>query len=154
MPRVVRVLVVVSSLLLLGVWAGAASAWDASRESQQAAMVRAVNDARTSHDLRPLRRETRLARSARAYARWMLRVDYFGHVDRIRTSARFRVLGETIAWHTGRRARVRGTLRRWLRSPPHRALILSRRFRWIGAGLARGRMHGRPSTTWVLHLGG
>jgi uncharacterized protein YkwD len=154
MPRVVRVLVVVSSLLLLGVWAGAAPASGFTRESQQAAMVRAVNAARASHGVRPLRREQRLARSARAYARWMLRVDYFGHADRIRTSARFRLLGETIAWHTGRRARVRVTLRRWLRSPPHRALILSRRFRRIGAGLARGRMHGRPSTTWVLHLGG
>jgi uncharacterized protein YkwD len=154
MRRVVTVVVVVSSLLLVGAWARAAPAWGSSGESKQAAMVRAVNDARTSHGLRPLRPAPRLARSARAYARWMLRVDYFGHVGRIRTSARFRVLGETIAWHTGRRARVRATLRSWLRSPPHRALILSRRFRCIGAGQARGRMDGRQSTTWVLHLGG
>jgi uncharacterized protein YkwD len=152
---VVRGIVVAVSILLVGGSAVAAPAWSsASASSHHSLMVRAVNDARASHGLRPLRQAPRLERSARAYARWMLRADYFGHLSRIRTRARFRVLGETLAWHTGRRARVRGTLRSWLRSPPHRALILSGRFRWIGAGHARGRMHSRPSATWVLHLGG
>ena len=142
--------VVALSVLLVGGSALAAPAWG----SKDSSMVRAVNDARADHGLKPLRRAPRLTRSARAYARWMLRADYFGHRRRIRTRARFRRLGETLSLHTGRRPRMRATLRGWLRSPPHRRLILSKQFRWIGAGHARGRMHRRPSTTWVLHLGG
>jgi uncharacterized protein YkwD len=141
------------AVVFLGGWApGEPSASQAG--SAQEEMVRAVNGARANHDLKPLRRAPRLARSARAYARWMLRADYFGHQRRIRTRARFRVLGETLAWHSGRRPRVRRTLRRWLRSPPHRALILSRRFRCIGAGTARGRLGRWRARVWVLHLGG
>jgi uncharacterized protein YkwD len=41
-----------------------------------------------------------------------------------------------------------------MNSPPHRALILSPGFRWLGAGIARGRLTGRRATTWVLHFGG
>jgi uncharacterized protein YkwD len=147
---VVKGAVVAFSVLVVGGWVLAAPAWG----SKESTMVRAVNHARAGHGLPALRPALRLQRSARAYARWMLRADYFGHARRIRTRAGFRRLGETISWHTGRRARVRATLRAWLRSPPHRALILSRSFRWIGAGHARGSMHGRRSTTWVLHLGG
>jgi uncharacterized protein YkwD len=142
----------VAILSLVG-WALAAPS-AAQAGSAQKEMVRAVNGARASHGLKPLRRAPRLARSARAYARWMLRANYFGHQRRIRTRARFRLLGETLAWHSGWRKRVRRTLRAWLHSPPHRALILGGRFRWIGAGTARGRLGGGPARTWVLHLGG
>jgi uncharacterized protein YkwD len=150
---VIRATVAAVAVLVLVGWAlGAPSASQAG--SAQKEMVRAVNGARADHGLKPLRRAPRLERSARAYASWMLRANYFGHQRRIRTGARFRVLGETLAWHSGRRARVRRTLRAWLHSPPHRALILSSRFRWLGAGTARGRLGGGPARTWVLHLGG
>jgi hypothetical protein len=49
---------------------------------------------------------------------------------------------------------VAGTVRSWMASPPHRALILHPGFRWLGAGPARGTLAGRRVTTWVLHLGG
>lgn len=149
----VRRAVVVLGLLLVSGWTLAAPAW-ARGGAPTGRMVATVNNVRADHGLRPLRPAPRLARSAGRYARWMLRTDYFGHLSRIRASSRFRVLGETLAWHTGRRVRVRATVRSWLRSPPHRALILSGSFRWIGAGHARGRLHSRPSTMWVLHLGG
>ena len=55
--------------------------------------------------------------------------------------------------HFGRRAQVRRTVRRWLRSPAHRSLLLSGRFRALGAGQAVGSYRGRRATTWVLHLG-
>ena len=142
----------IAVVLLLGWVLGAPSVSQAASAERQ--MIKAVNGARANHGLKPLRRGPRLARSARAYARWMLRADYFGHQRRIRTRARFRVLGETLAWHSGRRLRVRRTVRRWLRSPPHRALILSRRFRCIGAGTARGRLGRWRARVWVLHLGG
>ncbi len=117
-------------------------------------MVAAVNGIRTSHGLARLRQAPVLKRSARAYAGWMLRANYFGHLARIKTSGAFSVLGENLAWHSGRQALVRWTLRAWLRSPAHRAVILHRPFRWMGAGIRRGEFKGMPATMWVLHLGG
>jgi uncharacterized protein YkwD len=139
--------------LFLAGWMPAGDGRAAAARPVERAMLEKVNSVRADHDLEPLRAAPRLHRSARRYARWMLRHDYFGHQERIR-APRFRLLGENLAWHTGRRPRVRGTFRAWLRSPGHRALILDARFRWIGAGMARGRMGEQPATTWVLHLGG
>jgi uncharacterized protein YkwD len=117
-------------------------------------MLNAVNDVRTAHGLRPLRGAPRLHRSARSYARWMVRHNYFGHLGRIRASGRFSLLGENLAWHSGRRPAVRRTLRQWMGSAGHRALILSGSFRWAGAGMTRGQLGGRMATVWVLHFGG
>jgi uncharacterized protein YkwD len=113
-----------------------------------------VNAARAQHGLAAFHGSASLHRSASAYARWMLRADYFGHLSRIRASGRFSMLGEAVAWHSGRRPQVRRTVRRWMQSPPHRALILHPGFRWLGAGLARGGLSGRRATMWVLHFGG
>ncbi|HEV2875177.1 MAG TPA: CAP domain-containing protein [Thermoleophilaceae bacterium] len=113
-------------------------------------MLGAVNAARTPHGLAPFRGSPSLHSSASAYARWMLRSGHFGHVGRIRASGRFSMLGEVLAWHSGRRPQVLATVRRWMGSPPHRALILHPGFRWLGAGMARG----GGTTAWVLHFGG
>jgi uncharacterized protein YkwD len=123
------------------------------RELQQQ-MLRAVNAVRAQHGLAAFHGSRSLHRSAGRYARWMLRADYFGHLSRIRASSRFSILGENLAWHPGRRPRVSRTVRRWMHSPPHRALILHPALRWLGAGIARGRLRGRRATAWVLHFGG
>jgi uncharacterized protein YkwD len=47
-------------------------------------------------------------------------------------------LGENIAWGTGSLGTPAQTVRAWMRSPGHRANILSRRFRDIGIGIALG----------------
>lgn len=117
-------------------------------------MVDQVNAVRAGQGLRPLRPEARLNQSAGNYAQWMLRNDYFGHQERIRAARGFARVGENLAWHTDWRPRVAGTVQAWLDSSGHRALMLSSRFRWIGAGMARGRLNGLAGTTWVLHLGG
>jgi uncharacterized protein YkwD len=120
----------------------------------QQKMLRALNGVRAQHGLATFHGSRSLHRSAGRYARWMLRTDYFGHLGRIRASSRFSILGENLAWHPGRRPRVSGTVRRWMHSPAHRALILQPALRWLGAGIARGRLYGRRATTWVLHFGG
>jgi uncharacterized protein YkwD len=117
-------------------------------------MLAAVNEVRAQHGLPPYRGSDTLHRSARRYARWMIRADYFGHVDRIRASSRYSQLGENLAWHSGSRPRVGHTVRAWMRSPTHRALILHPGFRWLGAGAARGRIGGSRGVVWVLHFGG
>jgi uncharacterized protein YkwD len=126
----------------------------AAGDGNQQRMLHAVNSVRAQHGLGPLHGSASLHRSAGSYARWMLRAEYFGHLGRIRASSRFSRLGEALAWHSDNRARVGGTVRRWMNSPPHRALILSSGFRWLGAGMAHGRLGGRQGTTWVLHFGG
>ena len=84
----------------------------------------------------------------------MLKHDYFGHLASIRAAAISSLAGETLAWHTGWRPRVGLTFRHWMASPPHRAVLLSRMFRFIGTGRVRGRFGTSKVTAWVAHLGG
>ena len=116
------------------------------------AMVKKINKVRAKHGLRALRHAPSLTRSAGAYARVMMSRDFFGHSSHIRAPRRFRRLGEAIAYHRGRRP-ARRSLRNWLRSPGHRALLLSPSFRYIGAGVSTGRFQGRRATIRVVHLG-
>jgi uncharacterized protein YkwD len=126
----------------------------ATASAAEVTMVSTVNRARAKRGLRPLGHSSSLNGSAHRYAAWMLRRDYFGHLSRIRAAGRYRRVGEALAMHFGWHSRIRRTVRSWLHSPPHRALLLSRHFRALGAGLATGRYGGRRATTWVLHLGG
>jgi uncharacterized protein YkwD len=116
-------------------------------------MLAAVNEVRANHGLASYRESDSLRRSARGYAGWMLRADYFGHLSRIRAGGAYSMLGEALAWHAGGRPRVSATVKGWLHSPPHRALILHPGFRWLGAGIAQGGLDGRRVTAWVLHFG-
>ncbi|HEV2875408.1 MAG TPA: CAP domain-containing protein [Thermoleophilaceae bacterium] len=116
------------------------------------AMVDAVNDARQRHGLRPLRDARPLARSAGRLALGLTRLGVFGHLG-AGASAGSRSWGEALAVHRGWRARARPTVKRWLRSPSHRAVLLGG-FRRIGAGIRRGRLDGRLTTVWVLHATG
>jgi uncharacterized protein YkwD len=113
------------------------------------AMVDAVNDARQRHGLRPLRESRPLARSAARRAVALTRLRLFRHLG-ADAPAGSHWWGEALALHSGWRRRARSTVRRWLRSPSHRAVVLGG-FRRIGAGIKRGRLDGRLTTVWVLH---
>jgi uncharacterized protein YkwD len=147
-------LALVGATLACGAALAAPAGAEGNASELQQRMLHAVNAVRAQHGLAAVNGSRSLHRSASRYARWILRADYFGHLNRIRASSSFSILGENLAWHPGRRPRVSGTVRRWLRSPPHRALILHPAFHWLGAGIARGRLNGRRATTWVLHFGG
>jgi uncharacterized protein YkwD len=115
-------------------------------------MVKAINFARASAGLRPLKRSDRLTRSARTRAAHMMRADFFAHPTVLRVPAFDRV-GEVLELHGGRHPRVLRVLRRWANSPGHRAVISSRRFRWVGAARAVGRYRGARATIWVVRFG-
>jgi uncharacterized protein YkwD len=117
-------------------------------------MVNAVNVARARRGLGPLQASASLRRSATRQSVWMLRADRFSHRSRIHASRRFRTLGEAIGYHTSWRANVGWVVRHWLASPPHRKLLLSKRFRYVGAGMSRGRFGRSRATAWTLHFGG
>ena len=132
---------------------GLALAAEPEPRDDPGAMVDAINDVRARHDLSPLRRDAALGRSSGAYARRLVQTGVFAHAGSIRASDAFRRLGEVLAMHRGAEARRRHTVRRWLASPAHRALILSPAFRFAGAGRDVGRFWGAQSTIWVVQLG-
>jgi uncharacterized protein YkwD len=121
---------------------------------ESAAMIQKVNEMRRSSGLPTLQTSEALTGSARNYAHYMLKNDYFGHLASIRAGGNFLTVGETLEWHSGWRPRVATTFRRWMGSPTHRALLLSPAFHYIGTGKVRGRFGRRTATAWVAHLGG
>ena len=121
--------------------------------SPESYMLRKVNHYRKAHGVRPVHLSRSLKRSARKYAHYMMRRQYFGHAKRIHASKRFRRLGEILEWQTGYKPGVRRAFRTWLGSSSHRAIILDGSFTYAGAGRARGRFKGRKSTLWVMHFG-
>ena len=121
--------------------------------SESAAMIQKVNEARRSSGLAELQTSEALTDSARSYARYMLKNDYFGHLASIRAGGDFLITGETLEWHSGWRPRVAFAFSRWMGSPSHRAILMSPTFRFIGTGRVRGRWGSRKATAWVAHVG-
>jgi uncharacterized protein YkwD len=119
----------------------------------QRLMVEKINKVRARNGLRPFRRSPSLTRTSSRFARWLMARDLLAHRARVSASRRFRRLGEALAMHTGRKPGVRGTLRAWLASPPHRQIVLTRSMRWAGVGLSRGRFGRRRAVIWVLQTG-
>jgi uncharacterized protein YkwD len=116
-------------------------------------MFKTINKIRGAHGLARLNPSLRLFYSSRRYAGQMIRTDYFGHQARIPVASRFRLAGETLAWHRGWRLSPRRTVAQWMGSPAHRAVLLSSRFTRLGVGYARGRYGSMRATMWVAHLG-
>lgn len=115
--------------------------------------VKKINHVRHAHGLPSLRYSSSLHRSSTRFARHLMRADYFGHASRIRASSRFSLLGECLAQFSGWRLRPGRTVRAWMRSPGHRAILLSRSFTSVGVGSSRGRFGRSPSTIWVAQFG-
>ena len=125
---------------------------DGANVSQVArATVCLLNVERKVRGLGQLRANGRLARAALAHAKDMVARTYFAHdslsgasfIDRIKRTGymnggRRWTVGENIAWGGGSRSTPREIVDAWMHSPPHRANILSRRFREIGIGIALG----------------
>jgi uncharacterized protein YkwD len=115
-------------------------------------MVAAINEVRAKHGLGPLRVAPKLVAGSSRLAKAVIRTDSFNHGSSYR-NAGFRTAGEAMAYNRGWSKRTGPTIRMWLRSPAHRALVLSRSFRYAGAGMARGNFAGGASTVWVAQFG-
>ena len=142
-------------LLTLGVIGSTVSAVvpaPVAASSPERSLIQAVNDYRRAHDLPPLRSARSLARSADRTARRIMRTDRLQHSRPI--NSRYRRAHENLAWQSGRARNARRVVRMWEASGAHRAVLLSRGVRWIGAGREYGSLGGRRSTVWVLQVGG
>jgi uncharacterized protein YkwD len=123
-----------------------------------------VNAERTSRGLPALAPSDRLSAAAGAHSADMVARRFFDHVspggatltDRVRRAGYpGRTLGEDIGWGTYELGSPAAIVRAWMHSPPHRAVILSPRFREIGVGIALGTPT-EPTTdgaVYVLDLG-
>jgi uncharacterized protein YkwD len=142
--------VAVGTLLTTAIAPPAVPAAEAAPED---AMVREVNRIRLANGLDRLRRSSSLHRSSARYARRLMRRDAFGHQAGVSTAGRFEWAGENLELHWGWDPQPRSTVRRWMSSPGHRAVILSPRWGWLGVGRSLGRFNSGAATIWVAHFG-
>jgi uncharacterized protein YkwD len=108
--------------------------------------LRLINIARADKGLKPVRLDLRLWRAARHHTGDMLKRGYFAHGATTQRLARYvhgaGVVGETLAWGSGTYRTPASTVRSWLDSPPHRALLLDPDFSYVGIGSRGGSFQG------------
>lgn len=142
---------VVAACLAVGCAVLLPSTADARRSPSP--MVNQINKVRKAHGVSPARYSRSLSVSSSRFSRYLVRTQRFAHGPRIMASARFSKLGEILALMRGSKIRTRETLASWLRSPSHRAVILSPDFRYVGAARTRGRFNGSPALVWAVQFG-
>ena len=124
-----------------------ASADGGNLDRTERKVIRLVNRIRGHHGLRRLKTSRRLARAASQHTGDMVARNFLSHASsdgtgmaqRVRRYTGARWVGETIAVVAGRGTASR-TVRLWMHSPPHRAVLLSPAGRRIGVGKRRGRL--------------
>jgi len=119
-------------------------------------LLREINRARAAHGVKRLMGSSTLRAAALRHSQDMLARSYFAHTSPSGSTVTHRIehsgfvygyswtAGETIAWGSGSHAAASATITAWLKSPPHRAILLSRGFHWVGIGRNCGRFIGHP----------
>ncbi len=162
--RALRSLMLVVVLLLAA--AGPAAAAACSDLDPSAAVACEIGAERSARDLPPLQVDDRHAFAARRYARDMVRGGFFSHVapDGATPASRVRAIGyidpgapwavgEVLAWGRRRSGSADSIVAAWMASPPHRRVLLGRRYRDIGVGTASGDPFGGGGLTFAAELG-
>jgi uncharacterized protein YkwD len=138
--------------MLLLVPTGASARSQASfRSSTERVVFQLLNQIRRDHKLPPFTFSAALRSAAREHSADMLERHYFEHNSpnetfdhRIRRHLDSSLVGENIAWGTGRYATPEGLVKLWMHSPTHRHIILMRDLHRIGLGVAIGTFAGSP----------
>ena len=110
-----------------------------------------VNATRAQHGLPALHASALLGAAADRHSADMVARRYFAHVspdggtvaDRVGRTGYLAgagdwALGEDIGWGTAELGTPAAVVQAWMNSPPHREVILGRRFSEAGVGIARG----------------
>jgi uncharacterized protein YkwD len=139
--RVLRALVTFVALILCALVAAAARPDPAKAiTTMEKRLVAKINDARASRGLRRLRTAAGIQRNAHRWARYLMQADAFYHGSLAQGSA------ENIAWGTCGWMTPARMVRMWLASSSHRAHLLDRSARRVGAGVTAGRWRGYSCT--------
>jgi uncharacterized protein YkwD len=156
--RKTAIAVVLATTALLSVWTAQASACRGARHQPsrlsddvaRRAVTCLINHRRHHRGLKRVHGSFALGVAAQQHSDTMAAHNFFAHdgddgtpVDRARAAgyvagARAWGVGENLEWGTGRRASPRAIVDGWMRSPMHRAVMLSRKFRQIGVGVTHG----------------
>jgi uncharacterized protein YkwD len=123
---------VAACLVSLAVFPAAASARSGG------SILRTMNSVRARHHLPALHASHALTRAASAHSSDMARSGSMSHgafQQRISQYVNSREVGENLAWSS--RCSSRTIVRMWLRSAPHRHIMLMRGFRRAGVGISR-----------------
>ena len=141
-----------TGVLTLGVLVPAASA----AGSTSTAIVRRVNDVRAQHGLARLKIAPQLGQAAAAHCSEMMSGQGLSHgslESRLRRYFSAGTYGETLSWMPiGPASGAGAVVRAWMNSPPHRAVLLSRRFHNIGVGVQRGSMRGQRGMSFTIDV--
>jgi len=126
--------------------AGAASDAAVELTATESSMVRAINETRRERGLAPLKVNQDLVRAARFHSADMVDRSYFAHGPVSQRLTRFGVktgtVGENLGWRSTRKSAAPALVEMWLRSPSHRAVLLSTQFRAVGVGTGIGPFKG------------
>jgi len=134
----------------------------ASPRKLRSALLCLVNRKRSANGLKALRLDRKLQRAAGRHARDMVKHDYFAHQrdggpdlsERLdRAGWNGEAWGETIAYGCGSSGSPKATLKGWMNSPPHRAILLSGTYRRGGLGVGAEAPCGDGGAIWVLDVG-
>ena len=125
----------------------------ASARPSPSPMVDQINVVRKAYGLRTLNYSPTLARSSSTFVHQLMRAGRFSHAARISASSRFAKLGEILALTPSWQIDRTRTIIQWLISPSHRAVLLSRSFRYIGAARTQGYLAGREAVLWAVRFG-
>jgi uncharacterized protein YkwD len=136
MSRAVRALAVLAALVVA--WVGNPVPAQASAAGDYANQAfRVTNDKRENHGLRRLQRSDCLQTYARRQAVWMANHETMRHQDlgRVLDACNLSRVGENVAYGYPSGRAVVGA---WMRSPGHRANILSTNYRRMGLAARKG----------------
>jgi uncharacterized protein YkwD len=124
----------------------------AASTAAEIAIVREINRVRRTHHLHTVKLTAPLAKVARRHSSLMLKHDALSHSSfdgssfstRLARAGKRRQYGETLAWAPdGSRVTAKVLLRLWLKSAPHRHVLMNGRLRRVGVGRVRGSMAGQ-----------
>jgi uncharacterized protein YkwD len=129
--------------------------------ARERAVVRVINQVRAQHHLRPLRLSSLLAGAARGHSSLEAHDNVLAHQlsgekalpSRVAHAASHGAVGEAVFWSPGDSVHAQRIVATFMASPPHRALLLSKRFRRVGVGVARGH-GGLFATVDLAHASG
>jgi uncharacterized protein YkwD len=125
----------------------------AASTSAEIAIVREVNRVRRAHHRRTVRLTAPLSRVARRHSSLMLKYDSLTHSSfdgssfstRLQRAGKRRQYGETLAWApSGAGVNAKVLVKLWMRSVPHRKVLMNGNLRRVGVGRVYGSMGQQP----------
>lgn len=163
-PRRGLVVVVLAVVLAGTIGAGSAAA---QTLTPRAALRVAINNIRVRYGLGTVRGSSQLRAVALRHSDDMILRDYFAHTSPSGQTVKDRIIrsgfvtgyawmgGETLAWGTGTLAGPVNTVKAWMGSPEHRAILLSPQFTRVGIARACGHFLGHTgacvwTADWVV----